>query len=79
MSNETIKLFGQEKFRLLSLSIKLKESGTVLIENFFNTEIKKVDKFDCDDLVIDKMGLYGTSFSCVFGSPYNLVRCEPKT
>ena len=40
-------------------------------------EIKKVDKFDCDDLVIDKMGLSEISFLCGFGSPYNLGRCEP--
>ena len=49
--------------------------------NFSNTgsktEIKKVDKFYCGDLVIDKIGLSGISFLCVLGSPYNLGRCEP--
>ena len=63
------------------LSTKLKESGTVWVENFSNTgsntETKKVDKLDCGDLVIDKMVLNGISFLCVLGSPYSLGRCEP--
>ena len=66
---------------LLSLSTKLKESGTEWFENLSktgsNTKIKKVDKFDCGDLIIDKMGLSGISFFCSFESPYNLERCEP--
>ena len=57
------------RFKLLSLSIKLKESGTVLTENFSNsgsnTEFKKVDKLDCCNSVIDKMGLSGVFFLCV--------------
>ena len=55
MSNETIKLFGWERFKLLSLSTKLKEPGTEWVVNFSNTgsktEIKKVDKFDGGDII----------------------------
>ena len=79
MSNETIKLFGWKRLKLLSLSTKLKESGTVWFENLSktgsNTEIKKADKFDCGDLIIDKIGLSGISFLYAFESTYNLGRC----
>ena len=55
---------------LLSLSTKLKESGTEWFENLSktgsNTEIKKVDKFDCGDLFIDQMSLSGIFFSVCF-------------
>ena len=37
MSNETIKLFGWKRLKLLSLLTKLKESDTVWIENLSNT------------------------------------------
>ena len=71
MSNDTIKLFGWVQFKLLSLSIKLKESGTVWIENYCSTgsiiEIKKVNKFNRGDLVINIMGLRGISILCFFG------------
>ena len=44
----------------------MKESGIVWLESLSNTgcntETKKVDKFDCGDLVIDKIGLSGMSF-----------------
>ena len=72
MSNETIKLFGWKRLKLLSWSTKLKKSGTMWFENLFktgfNTEIKKVDKFYWGDLVIDQIGLSG--ILCVFGSPW---------
>ena len=72
MLNDTIKLFGLVQFKLSSLSIKLKESGTVWIENYCSTgsfiEIKKVNKFDCGDLVIGIKGLRSVSILCFFGS-----------
>ena len=72
MSNGTIKLFGWKRFDLLSVSTKLKELGTVWIDYLSNTEIKKINKFDCGYLVIDKMGLSGIHFLCVFWSPYSI-------
>ena len=59
----------------------MNESGTIWLENLsstgFNTETIKLDKFDCGDLVMDKIGLSGMSFLWVFGRPYYLGRCEP--
>ena len=37
MSNETIKLFGWKRLKLLSFYTKLKDSGTVWFENLSNT------------------------------------------
>ena len=72
MSNETIKSFVLKRFEFLSLSTKLQESGTVRIKNLFNTvsntEFKKVEKFYCDDVVIDKMGLVEFPLLSVFWS-----------
>ena len=78
---DTIKLFGWNRFKLLSLFTKVKESGTVWFENLsstgFNKETKNVDKLYCGNLVIDKIGFSGISLLCVLGRSYNLGRCEP--
>ena len=48
------------RFKLLILLTKVKESGTWNFENLSrsgcNTENRNVDKYDCGDLVIDRIG-----------------------
>ena len=38
---------------------------------------RNLAKLCCGDLVIDKIGLMGTSFLCIFGNPYSLGLIEP--